>query len=225
MALANLLEPLDAPLTLCALGLAPGRLRVGFTRRLRTRSIVRHAHLYGLSCGWAGCGLRRRLGSLKGLTDDCGLPLQQSFNGLAQILQQMPAINNLLCLGRCSNGRLGVGRPAVSADEFDARMIVEPLLNGFGIAVGQEINHVAALKIHDDGAVSLAFEPGPIIDPDEAGRWRGVVLEPLDARSSVSGLVVMERRMVRREPGSPGCDRASATDYAAFPGVLSLEPS
>jgi len=22
-----------------------------------------------------------------------------------------------------------------------------------------------------------------------------------------------------------GCDRASATDYAAFPGVLSLEPS
>ena len=136
---------------------------------------------HGLSYGWAGCGFRRRLGSLKGLTDDCGLPLEQTFDGLAQILQQMPAIDDLLCLGCCIDGRLGVGRPAVPADEFDARMIVEPLLDGFGIAVGQEIDHVAPLKIHDDGAVPLAFEPGPVVDPNEAGRRRGVVLEPLDA--------------------------------------------
>jgi hypothetical protein len=118
---------------------------------------------------------------LKGLTDDCGLPLQQSFNGFTQILQQMPAIDNLLCLGCCIGGRLGVGRPTVPADEFNARMIVEPLLDGFGIAVGQEIDHVAPLKIHDNSAVPLAFEPGPVIDPNEAGRWRGVILEPLDA--------------------------------------------
>ncbi|MDR3632495.1 MAG: hypothetical protein P4L84_01590 [Isosphaeraceae bacterium] len=92
----------------------------------------------------------------------------------------MPAIDDLLRLRRCLDGRLSIGRPAITADEFDTRMIIEPFLYGFGITAGQEIDDVASLKVHDDRAVPLAFELGPVVDPNESGRRRGFVLKPID---------------------------------------------
>src|SRR5260370_8497833 len=76
---------------------------------------------------------------------------------------------------------MSIGRTAITSDELDTGMIVEPLLDGFGIAVGQEIDHVAPLKVHGGGCVTAAFERGRGIDPNEAERRRGFTLEPLDA--------------------------------------------
>src|SRR5260370_32300656 len=122
VALVNLLEPLDAPLAPCAVGLAPRRFRDRFARRLRTRLVVGHAHFHG----WNHCrvchGFRCRLGFFEGRTNDPRLPLEQTFDRLAQILQQMPSIDDLLCLRRCLDGRLSICRPAITTDEFDTGM-------------------------------------------------------------------------------------------------------
>jgi hypothetical protein len=119
--------------------------------------LVGHAR-FRLSCRWASCRFRFRFSYFKCRAHDRGLPLEQTFDGFAQVFfLQMPAINNLLRMRRYLRDRLSVRRPAVTANEFDTWMIVEPLLRCFGIADRQEIDDLAALKIHDDDAVALAL--------------------------------------------------------------------
>jgi len=93
----------------------------------------------------------------------------------------MPVINDLSGFGRGFCGCLSVRRRTVPADDFDTRMIVEPLLYGFGIAVRQEINDIAPLQIHDNRSVPLPSDPGPVIDPNKTGRRRRFLVEPPDA--------------------------------------------
>ena len=98
-----------------------------------------------------------------------------------KFFQQMPAIGNLLGFRRTFRHRLGVGRRTVPADEFNARMFLEPLRDGIGITIGQEIDDVAPLQVHDDGAVALPFAPRPVVDADVSRMRHRAVFELLDA--------------------------------------------
>jgi hypothetical protein len=147
-----------------------GRLSRLHGRGFRDRLSRLHDHAF-----------RGRLGLLQRLRDRPGLPLEEPLDRLAQVLQQMPTIGDLLGVRGRFGGGLDVVGPAVPADQFDTRMLFEPLLHRLGVAVGQEIHDVAPLQIHHDGAVTPPFAPGPIVDPDDAERGRGIVLDPLDA--------------------------------------------
>src|SRR5262249_31062763 len=61
-----------------------------------------------------------------------------------------------------------------------------------------EIDHIAPLKVHDNGAIALSFAPGPVVNPDESGRRRTSVLELLDATEQ--RVRTGRHRQVRGEP-------------------------
>jgi hypothetical protein len=50
----------------------------------------------------------------------------------------------------------------------------------FVFAVGHEVDDVAPLQVHDDGAVALPLAPRPVVDPHDARRRPRYVLELLD---------------------------------------------
>jgi hypothetical protein len=113
------------------------------------------------------------IGRFEGLRDDRQMPLQEVFDGLADVLHQMPSIGDLLGLGRGFGGSLGIGRVTVAADQLDARMRLQPCLDVHRVAVGQEVDHVARLEVNNDGAVALSFTPGPVVNPhDSRCVWR-----------------------------------------------------
>src|SRR5512135_2972644 len=126
-------------------------------------------------------GFRSRLWRVQSLRDRPGLPLEKPLNRLTQVLQQMPAIGDLLGIGRRFGSGLGIVRPAVPADQFDAGMSREPGLDRFRVTVGQQINDPATLQVHDDGPVASPLAPGPVVDTDEPRGRSRLVLELLDA--------------------------------------------
>jgi hypothetical protein len=179
MAFVDLIKLLDAPLTSLALSLALRRFGNRHGGRLRLGLIVDHALFLDPSAHWTSRRPAHRFASFESRIDDHELPLEQSLDRLPQILQQMPSIENLPCARSSVDDRLSISRPAIAADEFDTGMIVEPLLYGVCITIGKKINDATSHKIHDDGSVPLALEPGPVVDPNDP-RLRGFACELLD---------------------------------------------
>jgi len=64
-------------------------------------------------------------------------PVQEPFQRLTGILEQVPTIGHLLRLRRRGAGRLGEGGPAIAAETFDLGMLAEPTLEGLAVAAGQ----------------------------------------------------------------------------------------
>src|SRR3984957_20484239 len=83
------------------------------------------------------------------------MAFQQAFDSLANVLQEMPSIGDLLRLGRELGGRLRVGRGAVAAHQFDAGMGRQPSTDGRGVAIGQEIDDII---VHPWDVKTLAFQ-------------------------------------------------------------------
>ena len=150
------LEPLDATTSL-------GRARL----RCRGEAGVGDAAIPGDVARWSSrhrCPVGRcvsrafriGIGGFEGLRDDRQMTLQQAFDGLAHVLQEVPSIGDLLGVGRGFGGRLGVGRGTVAADQLDAGMGRQPGLDGRGVAIGQEVDDFTGLEVDDDGAVASA---------------------------------------------------------------------
>ena len=180
MALVNLLEPLDSLLTPRTLSLHSWRFRGWFAGRLWRGRFDGRDFFGGSRQRRLTRGFRRGFDGLECLSNDYRVSLEQALDRLTQVFEQVPAIGNLLgfrCTFRCC---LGVGRRTVPADEFNARMILEPLRDGVSITIRQEIDDVAPLQVHDDRAVALPFAPRPVVDTDEARRRRCIVLERFD---------------------------------------------
>ena len=95
------------------------------------------------------------------------MPCEHALDGLAQVLQQVPAVGDLHGLGGTLRRRLGVGRRTVPADDLDPGMLLEPRRDSVPLAVGEQVDDVTALQVHDDGAVTLSLAPRPVIDPHD----------------------------------------------------------
>lgn len=94
---------------------------------------------------------------------------QGSPERLAAAPQQMPAIGNLNSpWSRLPHG-LGVGRIAVAADDLNAGMNAQPVLDGCSFAVGQEIHDAATLQVAQDRSIPSALAPGPIVNAEDTG--------------------------------------------------------
>jgi hypothetical protein len=74
------------------------------------------------------------------------------------------AISDLPCL-RCAPTRgVRIKASAITADNLDFGMPLEPLRRGSSRAIGQKIDDLTTFQIHDDGPVVHAFPPSPLID-------------------------------------------------------------
>ena len=99
-----------------------------------------------------------------------GRAAELRLNGLAQILHDVELVGDLPRPRRALVRALGERTAAITADDLDARMPLEPARGHSCGAFGKQIEHLPSLQVHDDGPVSGALAPSPIIDAHDAHR-------------------------------------------------------
>ncbi|SEF14826.1 hypothetical protein SAMN05444161_9071 [Rhizobiales bacterium GAS191] len=86
--------------------------------------------------------------------------------------QQVEAIGDLPRLWRTLARTLGVKPGAVTADNFDLWVPLEPLGGGSRRAIRKQVNHSPAFQVDDHRPVSHPFPPSPIVDASHADKGR-----------------------------------------------------
>lgn len=82
----------------------------------------------------------------------------------------MPAVSHLDRLRGTLPGGLSVGRSAITTDDLDAGMRLEPLHQRLRVPSRQHLDDAVLLEIDQDGAVAMAFAKRPIVDAEHP--WR-----------------------------------------------------
>src|SRR5208337_4009680 len=90
------------------------------------------------------------------------------LNGLAQILQNMEAVGDLTRLRRAFMGALGERTATIAADQLDVRILLKPISCRARRTNRQKVDHFPPLQVHDDGSISGALAPRPVIDPNHS---------------------------------------------------------
>jgi hypothetical protein len=74
-------------------------------------------------------------------------------------------IDDLERLGRPPPNPLSIEATAIAADDLDARVRLQPLRDRGGRALREQIKHVMALEIAENGPEPSASPPGPLVEP------------------------------------------------------------
>jgi hypothetical protein len=96
--------------------------------------------------------------------------LQQPFQRLAEVFQQMPAVSNLHGIGRPLARTVCVRTGTIAADGRHIGLIAEPRGQRCGIAPKQEIKRAMLLHVHEDRPIGPPSAPAPIIHTEDM--WR-----------------------------------------------------
>src|SRR5208283_4893654 len=91
------------------------------------------------------------------------------------ILQKMEAVGDLTRLRRAFTAALGERSAAIAADDLDFRMPLEPGRSRTSRTIRQKVDHLTPLQVHDDGPISGAFAPGPVVDTRHSNASSGGV--------------------------------------------------
>src|ERR671938_2171957 len=98
----------------------------------------------------------------------------------------MKPIRHLYRIGRSAGCAIAIGARTVAADDLNTRMLLQPIGEGLGGAIRQEVNRAMRVKINDNRAIGLAFTFGPVIDTDHARSWgRTSAGAPHEAQHSI----------------------------------------
>ena len=76
----------------------------------------------------------------------------------------MESVSDLPCLRRALSRALRIKTAAIAADEFDLGVLTEPLGCPGGCAILQHIDNLAPLQVDNNGPVSPALSPAPVVD-------------------------------------------------------------
>jgi hypothetical protein len=98
---------------------------------------------------------------------------EEGFQGLAEVLDEMEAVDDLHRLGRPPADAVGVEVAPITADHGDGGMLGQPGRDAGGRAVRQQVHDPVIREIHQDRAVTVPPAPRPPVDPD--GLQRGGV--------------------------------------------------
>jgi hypothetical protein len=99
---------------------------------------------------------------------------QEFFEHLGEIVQQVPAVRDLLGIGSALANPVGVRTGAVARDDLWAGMGDQPLGEPGGEAVREQVHHRPAFEVDEDSAIGVAFTQRPVIDAEHPwGRARG----------------------------------------------------
>jgi hypothetical protein len=107
-------------------------------------------------------------------------PIEQSFESFPQVADEMPPIEDLLGLWGAKGGSTRILCRAVTAQDEDAWMRLEPHGKGIGRAVGPQVDRPMALQVHQQSARRTATPQRPIIDPTDGRRWHGWIRQLAD---------------------------------------------
>jgi hypothetical protein len=104
--------------------------------------------------------------------DRCVMPADDCLDGLTEVSEKMPAIEDVDGVGCTPAHAVGIDVGAVTGDHFDAGVISQPRRDGVGLSVRQEVDDPIALQIDQDRAVAATAPPRPLIDAKHPGRYR-----------------------------------------------------
>jgi len=121
-----------------------------------------------------GClpGRPGRIGGLRSgrLLEDGVVVLDAAMvggNGLlhvvAQVIPHVPPVGNLPGIGRALPAAQREAAGPVPADQPDTRMSAEPLGEGAGLPVGEDVDDAVGVHVQQDAGVRLATPLGPVI--------------------------------------------------------------
>ena len=116
---------------------------------------------------------------LRGATNGSIVPVPKSLNRLAEIAQEVPSIGDLDSTRGTLTDAFGVGTRTIAGDDLDTGPTTQLGSDGGGLTIGQEIDHVVRLEVHQHRAVPTAPPPCPVVDAKDTRRWR-------DLRTSTS---------------------------------------
>jgi hypothetical protein len=94
------------------------------------------------------------------------MTLNESFEALTSIHEEMKAVRNLPGLGSCSIGRLGILARPVTTNHAEVRMGTKPGLCRRTASILKHIHYLVGLEIDDHRSIALAFTKGKIIQPN-----------------------------------------------------------
>lgn len=90
------------------------------------------------------------------------------LQGLAQVAQQVPSIEDMHRLGRALLDALGIHLGPIAGDDLDPGMAPQPVGDRLGVAIGQEVRDGSSFQVDDDRAVAQPAPPRPLVDGDHA---------------------------------------------------------
>lgn len=139
---------------------------------------------------------------------------QPAFNHLLQVLEQVPPISHLNCVGSAQGTAAGILGGTVAGGHRDRVTVVEPLRQRLGGAVRQQINHTVRPQINQDSAVAPPFPQRPIIHAQHAGQRVLRQGKARTNRSTVSALLDIPSQRSSRALASPS--RGQPPDTASL---------
>ncbi len=89
---------------------------------------------------------------------------------LGEVVPQVPAVGDLHGLGCASMGAVGVGTGAISAHDLDAGVLAQPVGEGVGLPVSQQLHRSVAGHVDQDAAVDVAAAQREVVDAQHRHR-------------------------------------------------------
>src|SRR5262249_27254328 len=111
------------------------------------------------------------------------MTLNEAFETLAGIHEEMKTVGNLPGLGSPPLGRLRIVASAVTTNPAQLRVGTKPGLDSGTTPILEQIHHPVGLQIDDHRPIGLALAKGTIVDPDlgRARKSRRLMLRQLPA--------------------------------------------
>ena len=113
-----------------------------------------------------------RSGDRRQTTEPHTYAIQPTFDGLAHVGEQVPAVGDLYGPGSTEAGATGVLGRAVPGHDFDVWSLQEPAGQRRSGAVREEVGDAMPIQVHHDGAVAAALPHRPVVDADVRGYRR-----------------------------------------------------
>ena len=139
------------------------------------------------------------------MSDRRSEPTQLPLDGFPEILKQMEAVSNLLGLWRSLTRAVGIKARAVTADNLNLGVPLEPFGGRNRRAIRQQAHHLPVLEVDDHRPVVHPFLPGPIIDAGHPDRRQtamssGALLHAPEDRSVADRHAEAGHKPFRRAP-------------------------
>jgi hypothetical protein len=98
--------------------------------------------------------------------------LKDGEERVGEVLQKVEPVGHLDSLRRTFGGSFGIGASAITGNDADAWMFFEPVSDRLNLTIFEQRDWALSLQVNENGAVALAFLPGPVVDPDHFGSFR-----------------------------------------------------
>jgi hypothetical protein len=163
----------------------------------------------------SGGRIRRRLraGGF-GLAKAAAVARHGLLDVLGEVVPQVPAVGDLDGLGCASMGAVGVGAGAVAAHDLDAGVLAQPVGEGVGLPVSQQLHRAVAGHVDQDAAVVVAAAQREVVDAEHGHRvGLGIGQRAEQAQQGTAA----DRQPKRGGQPCPGAARQRQTDLLQHP--------